>query len=154
MKQQLLLFGASVPLGEVAADLRPTVVDRLVLLFEEMRDAHIPVEWPVDVDHLLPVAGQDERPDDILGIVIAARNLERLNYPEPDDIREAVRNPRVVDLDPVPTPVTADYLIQFRFLAGTSQAIIDWEVVRLAVRSLGVDLGPGRLWLVEHDDEG
>ena len=43
-------------------------------------------------------------------------------------------------------------ILDCRQLRGITQALVDWEVVRLVASTLGIDLGSGQLFVIDTND--
>jgi hypothetical protein len=82
------------------------------------------LEWRYEA--LVAVPLNPSEPKDIIGITIAC---------SPADISAS--------------PITD--LINLRQLRGLTQALLDWQVVRLAAASLGIALGDGQLFIVQEE---
>ncbi|MBX0330092.1 hypothetical protein K2Z83_20705 [Oscillochloris sp. ZM17-4] len=121
---QTIFFGVIDPLGEADAGVRGPRYEEIDGLCETFRQVHVGLEWRYEALVAVPLAPSE--PKDIIGIKIAFA------------------------LADISAGVITD-LIDLRQLRGLTQALVDWQVVRLAAASLGIELGDGRLFIVQEE---
>lgn len=124
---QIVIFGVADPLTRIPDEgTRSLCYDQIAGLCALCAEHHLDLRWFTEGIVALPptVAA----PANLLGIQIAIT--------EPDD-------------EPIRVDDHLGALIDLRQLRGLTQALVDWQVVRLAASALGLELGDGRLFVVD-----
>lgn len=101
----------------------------------------IVLDWPADTVVIQPLPSDQSEQDDILGVVIAvndeaARQHARTVAPLYKLLPKEVGASALAELC---LPLSADI----------QTAIVRWEIARFSARGIGMDLPPGRLFLIE-----
>jgi hypothetical protein len=93
---------------------------------------HIKLESQARIEFVLPRLNADKA-GKLIGIVLA-------EYETGDLFRGEPEGSEIYDI------------LDFRQLRGITQALVDWEVVRLVASTLGIDLGSGQLFVIDTND--
>jgi len=101
----------------------------------------IALDWPADTVAIAPLPGDQSDQDHILGVVVA------MSHPEARE--DTHRVALLGDLSPREVGPTALAELCLPLSADIETAMLKWEIVRFSARGLGLDLPPGRLFLVE-----
>ena len=123
---QTILFGVADPLQHIPDEgTRSLFYDQIEGLCAMCAQHHINLAWVSG--GLVGMPPTEAVPTDILGIVIQTTEQ------------------RVED------DTTLDAILDLRQMRGLPQALVDWQVVRLAARMLRLELGDGRLFVILED---
>lgn len=142
---RVLLFGCANPRAGITG--QPSHEDYAEWLWSwiyQLGERGYVLDWPCDVQLLTPHPSDQHEVDDILGVVIAASE-GRINsgyYLRPvRELYDDVLGETITDLSLL---TICEY-----YEETIATAMREWEIVRFAARAVGLDLPPGRLWLVE-----
>jgi len=139
---QELLFGCANPRAGLAERNRMSEVEMIWDWIAHLAEtSHIVLDWPADTVVVQPLTGEQSEQDDILGVVIAvsheaARRQDRPIAPLYELLPREVGPSALAE---VCLPLSADI----------QTAIGRWEIARFSARGIGLDLPPGRLFLLE-----
>jgi len=139
---QQLLFGCANPRAGLAERNSMSEVEMIWDWIEHLAEtSHIVLDWPADTVVIQPLLGEQSEQDDILGVVIAvsdeaARQHARIVAPLYDLLPKEIGPSALAELC---LPLSVDI----------QTAIVRWEIVRFSARAIGMDLPPGRLFLLE-----
>jgi len=139
---QQLLFGCANPRAGLAERNSMSEVEMIWDWIAHLAEtSRIVLDWPADTVVIQPLPGDHSEQDDILGVVIAvtdeaARHQARTVAPLHDLLPKEVGPSALAALC---LPLNADI----------QTAIVRWEIARFSARGIGMDLPPGRLFLVE-----
>jgi hypothetical protein len=139
---QQLLFGCANPCAGLNDRNPMNEIEMLWGWIEHLSDTTaISLDWPADTALIAPLESDQTNQDDILGVVIAMTHLEA----RPLDRQVAQLG------DPLPKEAGPTTLAELCMpvSADIQTAILKWEIVRFSARGIGLDLPPGRLFLVE-----
>ena len=139
---QSLLFGCTNPRAGLA-DRNP--MSEVELLWDWIshlaETTRIQLDWPADTILIASLPSDHLGEDDILGVVIA------ISHPQarPLDHPVALLG-ELLPKEPGPSALAE---LCLPYSADIQTAMLRWEIVRFAARGIGLDLPPGRLFLVE-----
>jgi hypothetical protein len=139
---QQLLFGCANPRAGLAERNPMNEVELLWDWISHLAETTgIVLDWPTDTVAIAPLPGDQSDQDDILGVVVA------VSHPEARE--ELHRVALLGDRSPREVGPTALAELCLPLSADIQTAMLKWEIVRFSARGLGLDLPPGRLFLVE-----
>ena len=139
---QQLLFGCANPRSGLANRNTMNEVEMLWNWIENLvQAAGIVLDWPADTREIAPLPSDQSDQDDILGVVVAISDgaphaHERSVALLGDLLSNEAGSTTLAELC---MPYSADILT----------AMLKWEIARFSARGIGLDLPPGRLFLVE-----
>jgi hypothetical protein len=139
---QQLLFGCANPRAGLAERNPITEVEMLWDWISHLAaTTRIPLDWPADMIVIAPLESDQTAENDILGVVIAvsdeaARHHAHAVAPLYSLLPKQAGPSALAELC---LPVSADI----------QTAMLRWEIARFSAREIGMDLPPGRLFLVE-----
>jgi hypothetical protein len=139
---QQLLFGCANPRAGLAEHNPMNEVELLWGWISRLAETtRIALDWPADTIAIAPLPSDQSHQDDILGVLVA------VSHPE---ARGDTHNVALLgDLLPREVGPTALAELCLPLSADIETAMLQWEIVRFSARGLGLDLPPGRLFLVE-----
>jgi len=139
---QQLLFGCANPRAGLAERNPMNEVELIWDWISRLAETTgIALDWPTDTVVIAPLPGDQSDQDDILGVVVAAS--------QPEAREESCTVALLGDLLPREVGSTALAELCLPLSADIQTAKLKWEIVRFSARGLGLDLPPGRLFLVE-----
>jgi hypothetical protein len=101
----------------------------------------IVLDWPADTVLIAPLESDQLAGDDILGVVVAVSDEDARNHPRPVAL--------LFDMQPEGPGATALAELCLPLSEDIRTAMLKWEIARFSARGIGLDLAPGRLFLVE-----
>jgi hypothetical protein len=139
---QELLFGCANPRAGLAERNTMSEVEMLWDWIAGLAErSRIQLDWPADTTMIAPLESDQADQDDMFGVVVAitepaAREIERPIALLGEMLPKGVGPTALAELC---LPLSADI----------QTAMLRWEMVRFSARGIGLDLPPGRLFLVE-----
>ena len=139
---QQLLFGCANPRAGLAERNTMSEIEMMWDWISHLSEhTRITLDWPADTVVIAPLESDQTDEDDILGVVIA------ITHPEAREHEHTVA--LLGDRLPRDSGPTALAELCLPYSADIQTAIMRWEIVRFSARGIGLDLPPGRLFLVE-----
>jgi hypothetical protein len=139
---QQLLFGCANPRAGLTERNRMNEIERIWGWIEHLADTTgIVLDWPADTVLIGPLESDQLTEDDILGVVVAVSDEDARKHPQPVA--------PLFELQPKATGPTALAELCLPLSEDIRTALLKWEITRFSARGIGLDLAPGRLFLVE-----
>jgi hypothetical protein len=139
---QQLLFGCANPRSSLANRNTMSEVEMLWQWIENLTETTgIVLDWPADTTVVAPLPSDQTDQDDILGVVVAISEAA----PHAQKRSVALLG-ELLSKDAGPTTLAE---LCMPYSADIQSAMMKWEIARFSARGLGLDLPPGRLFLVE-----
>jgi hypothetical protein len=139
---QELLFGCTNPRAGLAERNSMSEVEMIWDWMAHLAEtSHIVLDWPADTVVIQPLLGEQSEQDDILGVVIAVSD---------EAARQHARSVApLYELLPKEAGPSALAELCLPLSPDIQTAIVRWEIARFSARAIGMDLPPGRLFLLE-----
>jgi hypothetical protein len=139
---QQLLFGCANPRFGLANGNSMSEVEMLWNWIGNLAGAtSIVLDWPAATSVIAPLASDQTDQDDILGVVVAISEAA----PHAHERSVALLG-ELISKDTGPTTLAK---LCMPYSADIQSAMLKWEIARFSARGIGLDLPPGRLFLVE-----
>ena len=141
-RYQALLFGCANPRAGLADRNPMSEVELLWGWISHLAETTaIQLDWPADTVVIASLASDQMEEDDILGVVVA------ISHPEARPLDRPVA--LLGELVPKQVGPSALAELCLPYSADIQTAMLRWEITRFSARGIGLDLPPGRLFLVE-----
>jgi hypothetical protein len=139
---QQLLFGCPNPRSGLTNRNTMNEVEMLWNWIENLAQATgIVLDWPADTRVIAPLPSSQSDQDDILGVIVAlSEGAPRAHERSVALLGDLLSN------DAGPTTLAE---LCMPYSADIQTAMMKWESARFSARGIGLDLPPGRLFLVE-----
>jgi hypothetical protein len=139
---QQILFGCANPRSGLANRNTMNEVEMLWHWIRNLAEATtIALDWPADTSVIAPLPSDQSDQDDILGVVVAISE----GAPHAQERSVALLG-ELLSNDAGPTTLAE---LCMPYSADIQSAMMKWEIARFSGRGIGLDLPPGRLFLVE-----